>query len=605
MKKRMILNAAKKSEDILRGMNSRPFLNAENEASPENNASNPEENGLNNEAMPEENQNETPISEDETNQVPNPTIGNQPPRQSIRGALRNFGSGALLRNMLSSNNAKEAKKTAEEAGKAYIKKATKKIIVAKLAPILIIFLIIFFVVTLFVGIFTVFEESDSSSVGMGGYYELQCPEMTVIKSDGTVETYSAIDYVAGVVRAEVGGFNNLEVYKAFAVGARTYGETHHDGTCTIAGDATRQAFKDITNDESENAKLIYQAVEETDGIVMLEGGSISSYSEYDAFCYIEKNSSEYILSQKNQAIPINWVENHVGSYYYKNCPCDANDNSKTDCWENGHWKDGGHGRGMSQFGALYLATEEGYTYDKILGYYYDDITLSTHGFMSSIIGLEIKDTKSATVLNESLAEFLPAHGSSVEELNSLIKEKVKEEDKQGTREGVVIAAVTLINYLNDGFGVKLPYYWGGKYPYIGINPNFGGYTSASEHGQVHAGFDCSGFVSWAIINGGFNFGNGEATSGFDRRFKANSCDMIHDSSCVGQPGDLINSYGSGSNHVQLIVHTDVENQKYYIAESSGSLFIQQVEMHGSRLYNPYIIHMDEFYNNSANRNLEY
>ena len=58
MKKRMILNAAKKSEDILRGMNSRPFLNAENEASPENNASNPEEN-----------QNETPISEDETNQV--------------------------------------------------------------------------------------------------------------------------------------------------------------------------------------------------------------------------------------------------------------------------------------------------------------------------------------------------------------------------------------------------------------------------------------------------------------------------------------------------------------------------------------------------------
>ena len=121
----------------------------------------------------------------------------------------------------------------------------------------------------------------------------------------------------------------------------------------------------------------------------------------------------------------------------------------------------------------------------------------------------------APVLLEPLSTFLPSKGSSVEELNNYIHNNVME-NGPGTRAGAVTAAVSLINFLYDGAGVRLPYYWGGQYDYIGVNPNFGGYTKASAHGEVHAGFDCSGFVSWAILNGGYNFSR-LTTVGFDSR----------------------------------------------------------------------------------------
>ena len=239
----------------------------------------------------------------------------------------------------------------------------------------------------------------------------------------------------------------------------------------------------------------------------------------------------------------------------------------------------------------------------------DEVTISSgNGFsLTEIPGLEIKNTTNSSNLHEKLTTYLPANGSSINELNTFIKNNVKE-NGAGTREGVVTAAVSLINYLYDGFGVSLPYYWGGQYQYVGVNPSFGGITSPSTTpgGYVYnySGFDCSGFASWAIKNGGYNFAR-HTTSKFHAAFAGNSCN-IADSNCIGQPGDLINSE---SCHVQMIVSVDEESGKYYVAESTGSygLIMRPWNMHTSNCGNKEtrILHMDSFYNNQANVDTNY
>ena len=468
-----------------------------------------------------------------------------------------------------------------------------------IASAALFFIFLIFFITLLFGGDTGMIGSGIGGLATGGYYKVNCQEMTVTDGDGNIiGTYDNTDYVAGVVAAEVGGFNNLEVYKAFAVGARTYGETHSGSNCTIAGNATRQAFRDITNETADYAKLIYQAVEETEGIVMLKNGSISGESEYDAFCYIEKNNTYYTLSQKNQKISTDWVESHISNFGYKNCPCELKDESMTECWSDKHtWTDGGHGRGMSQYGALYLATEEDYTYAQILNFYYDDIALSTNSFASSIAGLEIKDTTSAQVLHTNLSAYLSEHGASIDDLNNFISTSVNE-NGYGTRAGAVTAAVSLINYLYDNGKVRIPYYWGGDYQHNGVMPSFGEEThcSISPGGDsyCYTGLDCSGFVSWAIKNGGYSISR-HTTAGFHNDYSGDSCN-ITSSSCTGQPGDLINSNGC---HVQMIVSVDEDKGIYYVAESTGShgVIMRAWNMHAGNCGSKEtrILHMNSLY----------
>lgn len=81
----------------------------------------------------------------------------------------------------------------------------------------------------------------------------------------------------------------------------------------------------------------------------------------------------------------------------------------------------------------------------------------------------------------------------------------------GTGGAVALAAYDLIKTAND-YGFKVPYLWGGGHGIIsdGINPNWGisvrvtaSGSAAQPYGSLQAnGLDCSGFVSWAIKNGG-------------------------------------------------------------------------------------------------------
>lgn len=462
------------------------------------------------------------------------------------------------------------------------KPATISIIV-----ILLFSFIPFFIIAFIISIIIALLGGGRHGVAMNGYYAMRCPEVTVTFVDENyvpteVKTYPFEEYIAGVVGGEVGHFNSPEVYKAFAISARTYFFSA-ENNCSIESSDRYQVCK-----EENITDAIRTAVEETKGKVLLREKDIFQ-TEYDAFACIDKDNDYYTIAQQNQKLPITWINSRI------------NVNSKPEWFICDGILREHHGRGMSQYGSLYLAEEKGYTYDEILAFYYgDDVTISS-GYLTSIAGLEVKNTTSSSVIDDTLGELLNENGASIEDMNGFIKESVESVGK-GTRAGVVAAAVSQINYLYDNFGKRLPYYWGGAYTGYGVYKELGGATTPiiSKYGTCYTkkGFDCSGFVSWAIKNGGYKFGR-YSTVDFHNVFSGDSCD-ITDQNCIGQPGDLINSRDC---HVQMIVAVDEASGKYMIVESTGSMGVVMREwnMHSIHYgYKTRILHMDSFYNNPSN-----
>ena len=472
-----------------------------------------------------------------------------------------------------------------------------KVIAAALPVGIIILPIILFVVlvSVFISVFQVLD-ANKSSLAMGGYYSVRCPEVTVIfvdKQNGYTETgsktYPIEEYVAGVIAGEVAYLGNYEVDKVFAIAARSFLLTHDDGSCTIEASDRRQAFRELT--DNANDQLALKAAEETAGQVFLKNNEVYG-SQYDAFACIAEDSNYYTISQANQKIPKEWVESKISKGSHPNWfICNGKENLKNH-----------HGNGMSQFGALYLASEKGYTYDEIISYYLgDEVVISSTGLMTSIAGLEIKDTTNSQLLTTSISNLLASKGTTVQDMNEFIHQNVSSVGV-GTREAVVTAAVSQINYLYDNFHMRAPYYWGGNYQRTGIPSNLGAPTKSSCSSNAcyyNVGYDCSGFVSWAIRNGGYTLKR-LTTVGFHDYFSGNSCN-IKDSSCIGQPGDLINSRNC---HVQMIVAVDQTSGKYMIAESTGSigLVVHEWSMHSGNCGNAEtrILRMDSYYNNPNN-----
>ena len=124
------------------------------------------------------------------------------------------------------------------------------------------------------------------------------------------------------------------------------------------------------------------------------------------------------------------------------------------------------------------------------------------------------------------------------------------DDVSEERVNVLTAAYSLVG--------KVGYFWGGKYNSIGENPSWGSVYKVSAEGSNSTGtlraygLDCSGFVTWAVINGYQNTTMqaliGDGTS--DQWYKAN---VISESEA--QPGDLVFQRGpeAGSdNHVGIL-----------------------------------------------------
>ena len=117
-----------------------------------------------------------------------------------------------------------------------------------------------------------------------------------------------------------------------------------------------------------------------------------------------------------------------------------------------------------------------------------------------------------------------------------------------------------VNVIADAYSLvgKVGYFWGGKSNIIGEDPAWGGAALVSAEGSNSTGtiraygLDCSGFVTWSVINGYDSVGMqsyvGDGTT--DQWLKANVV-----SEQDAQPGDLVFQRGpeAGSdNHVGII-----------------------------------------------------
>lgn len=124
------------------------------------------------------------------------------------------------------------------------------------------------------------------------------------------------------------------------------------------------------------------------------------------------------------------------------------------------------------------------------------------------------------------------------------------DDVSEERVNVIAAAYSLVG--------KVGYFWGGKSTVIGEDPSWGSAATVDASGSKTSGstraygLDCSGFVTWAVINGyldqGMQGSVGDGTS--DQWLKANTV-----SEEDAQPGDLVFQKGpeAGSdNHVGII-----------------------------------------------------
>ncbi len=124
------------------------------------------------------------------------------------------------------------------------------------------------------------------------------------------------------------------------------------------------------------------------------------------------------------------------------------------------------------------------------------------------------------------------------------------DDVSEERVNVISAAYSLVG--------KVGYFWGGKSAVLGVDPSWGATEMVSAEGSKSTGtlraygLDCSGFVTWAVINGYQNQGMqdvvGDGTS--DQWEKANVV-----SEADAQPGDLVFQKGpeAGSdNHVGIL-----------------------------------------------------
>lgn len=165
------------------------------------------------------------------------------------------------------------------------------------------------------------------------------------------------------------------------------------------------------------------------------------------------------------------------------------------------------------------------------------------------------------VLNRTLNQ------SEIIDLNNYINSEV---DNAGYGTGAAVAAAgQSLTYWLEQKGYYLQYYWGGghggygdkKDTFIGANPNWGSTAfGKDEKGRQYLGFDCSGFVSWAIRTA-CNPKYGSTTTNFKRGGKDHEREInIKDA----KPGDLMITDG----HIRLVVKNNNDGS-VIVAESAG------------------------------------
>ena len=205
-------------------------------------------------------------------------------------------------------------------------------------------------------------------------------------------------------------------------------------------------------------------------------------------------------------------------------------------------------------------------------------------------------------------------------LDEILKDRINDAGYK-TRAGAVEAARFLtmefpyrINYFSEngrlatnGVDSEGRYYHVGLYLHSSRFTNVGKKKNGPAHGKRRNGLDCSGFISWVLLNGGFDVkdvGAGLSSSldltDYGKRTKFTK-DLITDKKV--KVGDLLSSGGPEGGHIAIIAG---EDEKYfYVAESlwtSPNVGVVMVPYSKSRIYKEYywVMLMDSYYKEDGN-----
>ena len=397
-----------------------------------------------------------------------------------------------------------------------------------------------------------------------------------------LETVELEKYVLGVALAEIGPSASPEALKAQIVAARNFTLTRNSGMCPGNPDNCFYGYN------ASSGKIRMRACENDQvywdydkNIYRQDQGAVSLYSPEISTGTLWKSA----LSSEKKAEILKIAEEVKGVVLLD----DSGNVMKTP-----------YNSTVST--AFNDMAGQGKTYQEILSAQYgvsnyNDASCSYDGEL--FYGDYVLTSDGTSILTQRLDMFLSSNGSSLETFGAQITENVSTAG-YGTRAGVVAAAVTLIGELGNNYGVKVPYYWGGGH-YDGVVVGPLGYwgstechTYANNQHYNYCGFDCSGFVPWAIKNGGFNMA--QKLAGDFQNIAGAEKVSLKSNLAVLQPGDLLESSG----HIVLVIGVDEDMKQYICAEAAGN---QYGVLFTRRSFNEngyWGVRMDGFYNNPSN-----
>lgn len=189
------------------------------------------------------------------------------------------------------------------------------------------------------------------------------------------------EYVSWIVEKEVGDLESEDLYKIYAVIARTYlfnNSSIEDNFC-IVEQPQNNGVNTENNDyvEVSNA-TIKDIVSQTHDYVLVDN-DIYVNTKINSFCEDHNDEDYYYLKERNQALDKPWVDEKVND---KNESSQCNDTN---------------GKVLSKYGAYYLLDERDYGWKDTLAYYYQgNIEIKR----VNILEME----KDGTILNAAVGE---------------------------------------------------------------------------------------------------------------------------------------------------------------------------------------------------------
>jgi len=494
-------------------------------------------------------------------------------RQRLRNGARNFLNrgkglfGGKSSSDISDGNGGNADETQEESSQI-----SKKIIdILKKNPTLVMVLGIFLLILLSLFLGEVATNNNSSKKGATkcvynlngvtstGSISLADIQVEIVNCDATKDNYTVLatvdfeKYVVGVALAEYGARFD-EGLKAQIIAVRGFSLTRNKGMCPSNPDDCFYGYN------ASMGKIRLRACEAdqvywdyTQDIYRIGNGSISYYTPEVTGTEANSKLWHSALSADDQA-RVEALADEVKGVVLLDSDGNVAQTNYTSV----------------ESTAFADKSAAGEDYEQILSEVYNYNSYSSASCSSGTIdyGDYVLSSDGSTILHQPLDTFLASQGTSLEEFNNLIAYNV-EKSGYGTRAGVVAAAVTLIAELGNNYNVKIPYFWSGGHGdgiAQGAKASWGSgtcYIYANSQAYNYCGLDCSGFVAWAISNGGFTISSLTAGS-FQNLDGAERVSLT--SSAVLEPGDLLES----SHHVILVVGVDEVNKQYICAEASGN-----------------------------------